>query len=172
MSWCFFGRFLSYFPRTKLRWFGRKNVWKMMSANLQQHLTLVFRIDFMATGIFLKEEFSRKRKHNRVKIYLYKHCYFIHFVFPRNFLFHFQDLWICFIEILWKGFGMKTRMHNQKIFYSIMVGRWSLLNSRKKVNLFSRKSIMWHLSCFNMVGNKIRLVFRSLYYNAYLVSSS
>ena len=72
--------------------FHEKNVWKMMSANLQQHLTLVFRIDFMATGIFLKEEFSRKRKHNRVKIYLNKHCYFIHFVFHEIFMLYFQDL--------------------------------------------------------------------------------
>ena len=142
-----------------------------MSANLQQHLTLVFRIDFMATGIFLKEEFSRKRRRNGVKPYLNNLYYFIHFVFHGIFYFIFRT-YGRFIEILWKGFWIKTKMHNRKIFYSIMVGRWSLLNSRKKVNLFSRKSIMWHLSCFNMVGNKIRLVFRSLYYNAYLVSSS
>ena len=64
----------------------------MMSANLQQHLTLVFRIDFMATGIFLKEEFSRKRRRNGVKPYLNNHYYFIHFIFHGIFLFHFQVL--------------------------------------------------------------------------------
>ena len=110
----FFGRFLSYFPRTKLRWLERKNVWKMMSANLQQHLTLVFRIDFMATGIFLKEEFSRKRKHNRVKIYLNKHCYFIHFVFHEIFMLYFQDLRMFhrnLVERLWTE-SNKKRVEN------------------------------------------------------------
>ena len=63
----------------------------MMSANLQQHLTLVFRIDFMATGNFLKEEFSRKREHNGVKPYLNNdHYYFIHFVFHGIFYFIFR----------------------------------------------------------------------------------
>ena len=62
----------------------------MMSANLQQHLTLVFRIDFMATGIFLKEEFSRKRKYNWVKIYLDNHYYP-----PQSQVFCKQTFWNC-----------------------------------------------------------------------------